>query len=119
MQTPLIALVLALAGTPQQQPAPEHATPPEPLSATPLRMPTDFCFGASAMDKRCTVTVAFEILDSGAVGKLDIVRSSIDRVCDRAVMESVRSRRYPAGKPFVAVHETLLTPSCKTDGLER
>ncbi|MCC4596043.1 energy transducer TonB [Xanthomonas campestris pv. phormiicola] len=118
MQTPLV-LVLALAGTPQQQPAPERATPPEPLSATSLHIPADVCFGTSDTDKRCTVTVSFEVLDSGAVGKLDVIRSSRDRVCDRAVMESVRSRRYPLGKPFAIVHETLQTPSCKMDRLKR
>ncbi|UYB51285.1 energy transducer TonB [Xanthomonas sp. AM6] len=119
MQTPLIALVLALAGTPQQQPAPARATPPEPLSATPLRIPADFCFGASATDKSCTAAVSFEVLDSGAVGKLKVIRSSRDRICDRAVMETVRSRRYPSGKPFAVVHETLRSPSCKADGLKR
>ncbi|QNH13600.1 TonB family protein [Xanthomonas sp. SI] len=115
MQTPLMALVLALAGTPQQRPAPEHVAPPAPLSATPLQIPADFCFGASTAEKSCTVTVSFEVLDSGAVGKLDVIRSSRDRACDRAVMESVRSRRYPSGKPFAVVHETLQTPSCKMD----
>ncbi|WP_369976437.1 TonB family protein [Xanthomonas bundabergensis] len=119
MQTLPMALMLALAGLPQEQHDPGRAMPPQPLSSTPLHIPADFCFGASDTDKRCSVTVAFEVLDSGAVGKVEVVRSSRDRICDRAVMESVRNRRYPPGKPVAVAEETLRTQPCKADGVKR
>lgn len=115
MQSPLLVLLLTVAGATPQPHASEPGTSSEPVSITPLPIPADFCFGAADAQKRCTATVAFDVFDSGAVGNIAILRSSRDRVCDRAALESVRSRRYPPGKPFAVAHETLQTRPCKTD----
>lgn len=115
MRSPLLVLLLTVAGATPQQHASEPETAAEPVSATPLRIPADFCFGAADEEKRCTATVSFDVLASGAVGHVAIVRSSGDRVCDSAAMESVRSRRYPPDKPFAVAQETLRTPRCKAN----
>ena len=93
---------------------PERRSQPEPISSDPVQIPADFCFGYVDTDKTCSATVSFTILPDGSVGDIKFIESSRNRDCDRAVIRSVKSRRYPTKSGFFVRGEVVKSQTCRS-----
>ena len=111
MESLSLAVVLATLLVGGSDPA---RSPPAPISSGPVQVPADFCLGYADEDKTCAARVSFPVLPDGTVGKIEFVDSSRNYDCDRAVLRSVRSRRYPATRGFFLRNEAVKSQTCRS-----
>ena len=105
----LAALLLIPAGA-----EPDHAhSTPELLESDPVIIPPDFCILQSGPEATCSAGVSFLIHSDGSVADITITQSSRNRDCDRAVIASVKSRRYAASETLQTTSEYISSQTCR------
>ncbi|RYG60469.1 MAG: TonB family protein [Alphaproteobacteria bacterium] len=109
----IIHLLAALLLAPASAGLDDMYPTPELLESDPVIIPPDFCILQSGLDATCSAEVSFSIHPDGAVADITVTQSSRNRDCDRAVIASVKSRRYALSDGPQVPNDYVSSQTCR------